>query len=220
LAFIQAAIDDSASEKGDQRLFLAGYVNRAETWALFADAWQDELRRSQPIQYLRMTEAASRRGQFTGWSKTDRDEKLRGLMRVARHFKPLSFHCSVSRAEYWRTVTPVAPRGLGPHFVCCFGMVSQLAKYTAQIDPKARIEFIFDKTDGLEDDIDLFFDYMARNLPRDARKTISSRPIFRDDKAFTPLQAADTLAWHLRRSHEDAGSWQAKNSGLCNPSGH
>ena len=220
MSIVQAVIDDSASESGDKRLFLAGYVNRAEKWGLFADAWEDELISGKAIGYLHMVEAAALRGQFRGWTKAQRDEKLRGLMRVARHFSPFSFHFSVSRATYWNTVTPVAPRGLSPHFVCSFGMIAQLARHVATIDSKARVEFIFDRANNLEDEIDLLFDDMIKRLPRKARKMICSQPRFLDDKSFTPLQAADLLAWHLRRSHEDFGDWRAERNELVNRAGH
>jgi hypothetical protein len=57
LAFLQAFIDDSASETGDQRLFMAGYITSAETWVHFADAWAKELKSAPPISYLKMVEA-------------------------------------------------------------------------------------------------------------------------------------------------------------------
>jgi hypothetical protein len=223
LTFLQAVVDDSASDVGDRRLFLAGYLNSAERWALFSDAWGDELKAGRPIHYFRMTEANGLRDEFRGWTDVQRDEKMRGLMRVVRHFKPFSFHVSISRKQNSDVFTPTAPRGLAsPHFLCCFGIVSSLSQHIADQNIKTPIEFIFDQQTGVEDDIDLFFDYMKKSLPRKARKLISHRPIFRDDKLYFPLQAADMLAWHLRKNHEVNGSWSRQDSGesLCNPNGH
>jgi hypothetical protein len=39
--------------------------------------------------------------------------------------------------------------------------------------------------------------------PRAVQKTLSKDPIFRDDKLVLPLQAADMLAWHIRRRYAD-----------------
>jgi hypothetical protein len=128
--YLQAFIDDSASETRDQRLFLAGYLNRASKWRLFSEAWTAELRAVPVIDYLKMSEANALAGQFEGWTDSARNEKLRGLARVINHFNPLSFEFSVSREDYYRHVRPVAPRGLGnPHFVCCFGVVSGVARH-------------------------------------------------------------------------------------------
>jgi hypothetical protein len=110
---LQAYVDDSTSEVGDQRLFLAGYINTADRWIRFSDAWKEELQAPPgEIDYLKMSEAYVLRGQFQGWSPEDRHEKLRGLSRVIRHFKPASIHCSVSTNEFASTVALTAPYGL------------------------------------------------------------------------------------------------------------
>jgi hypothetical protein len=213
LAFLRAAIDDSASETGDKRLFMAGYLNTAENWALFADAWADELKAVKPISYLRMNEAATQSGQFQGWQQRDISEKLRGLIRVIRHFKPMSFHVSISRTLYFSELKPVAPRGLGnPHFVCSFGVIAQLASFVANSPNRSKIQFIFDQQDGVSDDLALFFDSMKNSIPRKARRLIHGYPMYENDKLFPPLQAADLLAWYLRANHERSGSWMNVSS--------
>jgi hypothetical protein len=222
VAFLQAVADDSASDVGDRRLFLAGFMNSAEKWRLFCDAWDDELKAGRPISYLRMTEANSFRGQFRGWTKAQRDEKLRGFARVARHFKPISFHVSISRAQNSNVLTPTAPRGVAnPHFLCCFAIAAMLSRYIFSQDASLPVEFIFDQQNGVDDDMGLFFDYMKANLPQEAANLISNKPIFRDDKQWFPLQAADMLAWHLRKNHEVRGAWHLDSSEpLYNPEGH
>lgn len=79
---LQAFCDDSASDKGDKRLFMAGYLDRADRWQLFSEAWLEELQALPSIAYLRMVEANNLRGQFKGWTKKARDQKLKGLARV------------------------------------------------------------------------------------------------------------------------------------------
>lgn len=208
LAFLHAYTDDSASEKGDRRLFMAGYLNRAENWALFSDAWDEQLRAAPSIDYLKMVEATNLRDQFArkkGWTEQARDEKLRGLARVIRHFRPVSFEFSINREKFYSVVKPVSPRGLGnPHFTCCLGVVSAVTRYADSQKIKLPIDFIFDQQDGVAEDIGLLFEEIKKGLPKGARKLISAPPIFMDDKdrQFMPLQAADMLAWHVRRERE------------------
>jgi hypothetical protein len=204
MVFLRAFTDDSGSEARDRRLFMAGYVNRADQWALFSDAWHEECRTAPSIEYLKMSEAQNLGGQFRGWSQKDRDEKLRGLARVIRHFQPMSFEFSIHREEYDRVVAPVSPRGLkNAHFVGCIAVVSGVSRYLANEGGRIPIEFVFDQQDGVSDTIDLSFDQIKRNIPRRARKLIKGKPRFEDDKQLLPLQAADFLVWHLRREHED-----------------
>ena len=203
LAFLRAFVDDSAANTGDQRLFLAGYLNTADNWERFAVAWDEELCTAPSIDYLKMAEAQNLRDQFDGWSQPERDKKLFDLARVICHFKPFSFQFSVNRTQYYELVRPVSPRGFGnPHFIASFGAVSGLARFAASQKIKTPIDFIFDQQDGVDADIGLFFEYMTQQLPRSVRRLITGTPIFRDDKQFLPLQAADMLAWHVRREHE------------------
>jgi len=210
LAFLQAVVDDSASDRGDKRLFLAGFLLSAGDWAKFSDAWDAALKHGKPIAYLKMSEANSLRGEFSGWTDEARDLKLASLKLVIDEFDPLSFHVSVARAGKWEHFKAVAPRGLGaPHFPCTFAVASMLGKYAASESIPNKIEFIFDQQNGVDDDISLFFNYMKKGLPRETRERIAYKPIFRDDKLFAPLQAADMLAWGLRRTHEECGDWKA-----------
>jgi hypothetical protein len=150
-----------------------------------------------------MAEAQNLRDQFQGWSEADRDEKMHGLARVVRHFAPFSFQFSIDRTRYYELVKPVSPRGFGnPHFIASFGIISGLVRFASEHKLKTPIDFIFDEQDGVDADIGLFFEYMTKQLPRAARRLITHTPIFRNDKDFSPLQAADMLAWHIRREHE------------------
>lgn len=87
-----------------------------------------------------------------------------------------------------------------PYFVafdCVFGGVLRYARNRKQFE---KVEFIFDN--GLVDRRNLAFAYspLLRSLGDDAL-LIEGEPQFRDDKAFAPLQAADLLAWHVRREY-------------------
>jgi len=210
LAFVrafQAYVDDSASEMRDRRLFLAAYVNTADRWIRFADVWKEELDRAPSIEYLKMREAANLSGQFRGWSEQDRDEKLRHLFRIIRHFKPASFHASVSRADFERIVAPYAPYGMKhPYSVCFQYLIIPIANQQAQVGgPKVPIDFIFDNQDGLGETARLIYQAIRRTQPNAIQKFLSVDPQFRDDKLVLPLQAADVLAWHVRRRWEDLG---------------
>jgi hypothetical protein len=223
LPYFQAYTDDTESEQGDQRLYLAGYLNREAAWTLFNLAWKEELATAPSIDYLKMSEANAFVGQFHGWTVAARDEKLRGLTRIIRHFKPLSFEVSVSREKYYRDVKPVAPRGLAnPHFTCTLGVIFGVVRYVANNKDAMPIAFIFDEQTGVSDDLALFFDHMKLSLPSAARNLIKGSPIYGDDKQYLPLQAADMLAWHLRRERDAGGplgSLPATNS-LLGGSGH
>lgn len=202
LAFFEAYFDDSSSDIGDERLFIAGYLNTAHNWSYFSDAWDECLREPPAIEYFKMAEARALQGQFRGVTPKDRDAKLRRLSFIVRHFAPLSFEISVSRRAYREHLQDFAPRGLNPHFYCVFGMMSGVSRFLNSRGISTPVRFYFDTQDGVDTDIALFFDHMRSVQPRGVEKIMSGPPIFESDKRLMPLQAADFLAWHVRREHE------------------
>ena len=203
LAFLRAFTDDSGSAIGDRRLFFAGFMHRVEDWALFAEAWDAELKSAPAIEYLKMSEAQMLEDQFKRWLPEDRDAKLLSLANVISRFRPFSFQFSIDRQKFDKIVKPTSPRGLGnPYFTCTFGIVSGLTRFAVSQGGNVPIEFIFDEQDGVDIDVQLWFKAMKNTLPRRVRKLISGTPTFRNDRDMVQLQAADLLVWHLRREHE------------------
>jgi len=76
------------------------------------------------------------------------------------------------------------------------------AKLARDLGQTGKIDFIFDEQgDEPSALIQSDFDKFKAAATTDMRDFIGSRPIFRDDKQFVPLQAADMLAWHIRRNY-------------------
>lgn len=225
LAVLQAYTDESAAETGDQRLFMAGYVHTAEGWSMFSDLWIGALGLEPPIDYLHMVEANNLRGQFKGWDAARRDAKLSLLASVIEQLKPVSFEFSVDRRAYYANAKGVAPRGLAvPHFAATFHTIAGIAHHvTEDVGLDVPIDFVFDEQCGVSDDIGLFFPSMRKNLPKRSQAVINGDPLFRNDRQVLPLQAADMLAWHVRREHE-FGAGPRKTlpmaDRLRNPKGH
>ena len=88
MAFLRAFTDDSAAQRGDRRLFLAGYLHRADVWASFSDHWHAELKSWPAIEYFKASEANNLSGQFDykkGWDEVKRNAKTGMLAAIIRH---------------------------------------------------------------------------------------------------------------------------------------
>lgn len=204
MAFLRAFTDDSAAQKGDRRLFYAGYLERADAWAKFSEAWDWELGQWPAIKYFKGTEANALDGEFLGWDPAQRDAKVIKLAQIIGAFKPFSFHFSLNRKLFEEELKPVSPYGLGqPHLTACFAVVAGVTRTAAERGITTPIEFIFDQQDGIDESVRLLFSQMMKSLPPQARKLVADVPWFKSDrdKQFMPLQAADMLAWHVRREH-------------------
>lgn len=103
----------------------------------------------------------------------------------------------------------------------CFAVVAGVARYAAEAGIDTPIEFIFDEQEGVDDDIRTFFSHLKKGLPVQAQNLIDGVPFFKNDrdKRYMPLQAADLLAWHVRREHE-TGKALPRTRDLLNDSGH
>jgi hypothetical protein len=224
LAVFRAFADDSAAQTGDRRLFLAGYLHRTDVWARFSDFWHAELCSWPTIEYFKASEANHLSGQFDHkrWDEALRNAKVSKLAAIISHFQPISFEFSLNRQVFEDELKPVSPYGLGrPHFTMCFSVVAGLAQFAVQQGMTDPIEFIFDEQQGVDADVGLFFSELKKNLPIQAQRLISGDPLFKSDRdrPYAPLQAADLLAWHLRREHESGTGLELTN-GLINKDGH
>lgn len=221
---LQAFTDDSAAQAGDKRLFLAGYLHRADVWTSFSKAWHEELKAWPAIEYLKSSEAHHLSGQFhhSQWDEEMRDAKLAKLAAIITHYQPISYEFSVNGRLFEDELKPVSPYGFGRlHFTMCFAVVSGVARFTAESPVRAPIQFVFDEQQGVDADVEMFFTEMMKALPVDIQSLVDGLPMFKSEKEYqyAPLQAADLLAWHLRREHE-TGEKLARTNGLISDDGH
>jgi hypothetical protein len=61
------------------------------------------------------------------------------------------------------------------------------------------LDFIFDEQGEDSDDLQSAFSLLIRKLPEEITKFFGNRPIHVSDMDYPPLQAADILAWSIRR---------------------
>jgi hypothetical protein len=96
---LQAYIDDSCLGEGPVGL-LAGWIDSAANWTKFSDDWAQALSMSPRLRYFKFSEANSFTGEFSGWSGTRRDERLRLLVNIIASYSPLGFATAVPHDLY------------------------------------------------------------------------------------------------------------------------
>jgi hypothetical protein len=202
---LQAYIDDSGSYTGDRKLFLVALIHRADAWAQFSDDWDAVLRAEPPIDYFKMKEAHRCHEQFRGWSQAKRDRKVALLGEVVAHYRPIALNCFVSRRNHEKYLKPHAPYGLSsPYFPLAFVMICGIARIIKGLGINLPCDVIFDEQDEVSKHVLLFYDYIMGQQPDDWSQYVNSSPIFRSDRDFLPLQAADMAAWTIRREADGA----------------
>src|SRR4051812_20457247 len=81
---------------------LGGWIAPAESWAAFAEAWQQALEMRPRLKYFKMTECMGLAGEFSGWSKESRDLRLRYLIKLIEEHNLLGVSGMIRTADYRR----------------------------------------------------------------------------------------------------------------------
>ncbi|MDO9618349.1 MAG: DUF3800 domain-containing protein [Pseudomonas sp.] len=194
---LEAYIDDSASDfRADKRLILAGYLQSAEAWERLTEDWTAELARPPALASLHMITC------FQGWSEKAREAKINSLVAVLAKYKPLSIECSISRAAYLEDLSGSVPYDLRhPYFPCFVGIMHGVVETVLEEKLEGPVELIFDEQGKVGEDAALWYVPLKHMNPAVA-DVLGGPPRFASDHEVVPLQAADMLAWYVRRAAE------------------
>lgn len=199
LLMLQAFIDDSGTDGRSPVFVLAGFISTVERWAAFTDEWTESLRWA-GIEYFKMNEAATLTGQFLHWSEANRDEKVVRFHRIIEEhvIHAVSLRLILSDLEYVIGHRPEAFLK-NPYYWSFWEIMTQMRRNAHKFGLNKEIDFVFDQQliekGKLADAWDAVTAQSRGNLQTDF-------PGFRSSKAVKPLQAADMIAWWIRREVE------------------
>ena len=192
----QAAIDDSGQGHGSVYV-LAGFVAPAEAWFQFEDEWSEALK-DNGLAYFKTREAMGFAGQFeSGWDVPRRDAFILRLIDIIKRRVSFAVQVTLLHADYLAHVKGKIDRAMDqPYVLTAFSTMMVANRRTLYRDGDGPVDFVFDtenaRTQG----------YVRRAHRASLRVAplFGDPPIFRDDKRFLPLQAADLMAWHARHA--------------------
>ncbi len=212
---LQAYSDDSGSEPNSPIFILAGFVTTQQRWAAFSHEWQALLDEPPGLAYFKMTEAENFRGQFSkkkGWNVENRDDRVLRLAKSIAKYAIIRVDASLLHESFERWIksirNPTRSSAQDNPYFALFHMVIQIISFVrVQAFHGDQCDLIFDEQGSLGADAIHFWDNLKKNPAATAEVTkdlfsgyAGNRPIFRDEKQFLPLQAADLYAWQLRRN--------------------
>lgn len=201
LLMLQGYIDDSGSDGTRIPFVLAGYILAAEKWADFSDAWKSELERKPRIKYFKMNEAVSGDGQFKGLSEEFRKCKVRDLIAIINRYKPSGI-CVFAKWDEWKQlIEPYVPRiSKYPYTALFMLMLDAVVSYEKSIGifPE-KIQLDFDEQGDIGRLTLQWYSIINQFFHPDLAQIISRTPTMLNDKEYVALQAADLLAWAIRR---------------------
>jgi len=196
---VEAYTDDS----GEPPVFLlAGFVAHAGQWSKFSAEWQTALSKPPRLAYFKMKEAHALRGQFSGWSTADRDRRLAELANIIMDYASAGTYSIVRQDDYNALIRGKVAKPIDhPYWLMCHSIMGLVFEWGIDNGIAEQINFIFDEQHGQSDQVletySAFYDQADPKL----RRLFGACPVYLNDRTTLPLQAADMLAWHLRRSY-------------------
>lgn len=214
LMMLQAFIDDSGNDGKSPVFILAGYVASFENWETFSEEWDRVLNPEDGFQMgvLKMKNAYSnrrRRSPYFGLTDQEMEDRLKSLVGVInRHAMhgvvsviPYAIYNRLIRGKFNLLGTSTLDR---PYWISFFGIMARLLQVTKHLKLDDKVDFIFDTQDNESKPLLMSeYDRFINLAPPDLRNLSGGYPIFKKDDEVLPLQAADMLAWHVRRHYFD-----------------
>jgi hypothetical protein len=196
--------DDSGSDIGSRYYVLAGFLAPVEQWKGVANAWAGIIDR-EGLRYFKMSEAMALDGQFRrGWTAPLRNNLILELIDVVTAINPWRIESFVNRKLFDTFVKGIlSARAFDdPYFMLFYQIILSVAANAERIGWNSDCDFVFDEQGELEDVTKSKWEWVKENIDGmggiNLRDNLGSRPLFRNDITFRPLQAADMFAWLVR----------------------
>jgi hypothetical protein len=204
---LQAFADDSGSAPNSEFFSVAGWVAPRETWDAFSPVWRDVCLEPRKISFFKSNHAIGFKKQFQGFTQEQRNAKVARLAGTIAEFSPLRIGASLRRSDYLEA------------FRSGFeDVASKEPYYILATHICAECHVLLEKSNGQLDRVDFFFDFQGKlgyRFKKYYEKTIKPQCPglgecnFVDDITFTPLQAADMVAWRARQDSMTVDMWTA-----------
>src|SRR5215213_1127091 len=130
-----------------------------------------------------------------GWTRALVDQRVWELTDVILSHEMIRVDCAMRRSDYDQYISRVNFGQLAaqPYFLCFYGLALGIIKSKVDLDINCDVDLIFDEQSTLGDKVLSWWPYVKEMLS--PALDDFSRPIFRNDRKFRPLQAADLYAW-------------------------
>jgi len=201
---LTAYFDDSGTHDEAEIMVMAGFIGTDEQWSAFDASWKAKLDAplpdKPPLRRFRMADCEARSGEFSGYSKAEKDAVIHDFREIIIDNKLPGYVIAVERRAWDRLV-------VGPHAVlygdceqhCVRRCVSFALDYVRKHESERLLTIVIDDstarrvarqqavTDPFQE---FYYDHPDfPDYPKIAAVSFSSSTLTR------PLQAADMLAW-------------------------
>lgn len=196
IAVFVAYFDESGTQRGSPIVAVAGFIAPDKQWSRFQAEWEKVLQQ-EGISFFHATDWENRQGQFKGWDNNRRIAVYKKLIGIIQRRITIPVLTAVNTADYaetklWETVQEEFPKN--PYGFCALTCMQIIAAWADQVKHDGPIAYVFE--DGAVHRTELTSS--LRSILKDEVNKRRFRFIsltYADKREFSPLQAADILAY-------------------------
>jgi len=195
-----AYLDESGS-KDTPILTMAGYIADERKWLRFEREWRKAMKEF-GVTHLHMRQFTQSRGEFAGWSEAQRRAFMNRVTWIIKSSVMYRVGAVIPCADYQQTVGLVEPGNtrITPFWCSFLSCISAILAYCKRFGITDDIALVFDENSESSQHATGYYTSF-KELPGVKNRSQLVSLSFADDKKFTPLQAADLLAYELNKYH-------------------
>jgi hypothetical protein len=186
---MQAYLDESADERQQQVFAIAGWLGAEESWLEYELMWRSRTAKMGAV--FHMAECECNAGAFSvesGWTKTQCTQLITDHVTAITRCELYGFGCGVSIEDFKETFPTESAEAM--HLLCFRHCLSKLASWATE-----PVGFVFDQNKAFQLTAHKLYDRVVE-ISRGSDWGDRLRAIaFGSRRDFTPLQAADLLAY-------------------------
>lgn len=188
--------DPRGAEPSSEYAVIAGYVAEDKEWKHFNRAWRKVLR-AYDARIFHMKDYAHSRGEFQGWSKVKRDSFCIALTDAIHGHALFGLGGLVLIRDYDTIVPEALKHEIRHPWYFCFSVLMRGIRQSYKYLRPGRIRFVFDRNYEFQSTATEMFHRLKGYNPEHAERLDEIRFLPKDN--IPALQAADFLAWEVRR---------------------
>ena len=192
---VNCYLDESATDGGTEEAVVAGVLLNRERFLGLDEPWTDFLKAHQ-LKALHMKDFGQH-GNLAALQSADRKAIFRDAVSIINKYKLYSVGASITYAKYLEKLSP-AIRGAMSVYGFCF-ILSAYAEHVRAVHNNytKNIGFILDSGNAYAAHVRE--GHAALKRWQDTTPLNVGSPTFEDDKDVSAIQAADLVAWSVRR---------------------
>jgi hypothetical protein len=197
VAPLKAFIDDSGSGGDSPWFVLAGYIGTAAAWDSFDKPWRKVLDGPPKLEYFKHSEVYGSDTQWGPFTLEQRNQRIDDLIKVIGKHARRAIYVRLKQKDYDEVIKPyIPPMWQNAYYFLFIGFLSSATGMEKWAGNSRMIEFFFDSNQQVEKPSKKLYGQVC-GLPQFAGMVEDIH--YKDEKLFWPLQAADLLAWQVRR---------------------